>query len=121
MRLNFGLTSPLYNMSIGSPSQVAEVTFRVVTKHIGTRDLVQEYLANKVLPTLSGWGMPKLKDDVNKSDFVTLPYRFKFQDTFSGPCTEWLEMIETMCNEIVGNYMKTKDQLMTAAFGNQEK
>jgi hypothetical protein len=26
-------------------------------------------------------------------------------------------MIETMCNEILGNYTKKEDQLMTAAFG----
>jgi hypothetical protein len=65
--------------------------------------------------------MPKLKGDVNNLDLVRLPYRFKFQDTFNGPCTKWLEMIETMCNEILGNYTKKEDQLMTAAFGNREK
>jgi hypothetical protein len=30
-------------------------------------------------------------------------------------------MIETMCNEILGNYTKKEDQLMTAAFGTQSK
>jgi hypothetical protein len=30
-------------------------------------------------------------------------------------------MIETMCNEILGNYTKKEDQLMTAAFGTQLK
>jgi hypothetical protein len=30
-------------------------------------------------------------------------------------------MIEIMCNEILGNYTKKKDQLMTAAFGTQPK
>jgi hypothetical protein len=30
-------------------------------------------------------------------------------------------MIETMCNEILGNYMKKEDQLMTAAFGIRPK
>jgi hypothetical protein len=30
-------------------------------------------------------------------------------------------MIETMCNEILGNYTKKEDQLMTAAFGTQPK
>jgi hypothetical protein len=34
---------------------------------------------------------------------------------------EWLEMIETMCNEILGNYTKKEDQLMTAALGTQPK
>jgi hypothetical protein len=30
-------------------------------------------------------------------------------------------MIETMCNEILGNYNKKEDQLMTAAFGTRPK
>jgi hypothetical protein len=50
-----------------------------------------------------------------------LPYRFKFEKQFKGPCQEWLEMIETMCNEILGNYTKKEDQLMTAAFGTRPK
>jgi hypothetical protein len=30
-------------------------------------------------------------------------------------------MIETMCNEILGNYTKKEDQLMTASFGTRPK
>jgi hypothetical protein len=30
-------------------------------------------------------------------------------------------LIETMCNEILGNYTKKKDQLMTIAFGSRPK
>jgi hypothetical protein len=52
---------------------------------------------------------------------VWLPYKFKFEKQFKGPCQEWLEMIETMCNEILGNYTKKEDQLMTAAFGTRPK
>jgi hypothetical protein len=36
----------------GSPSQIALAEFRVISDHIGTRDLVQEFLAFKVFPTL---------------------------------------------------------------------
>jgi hypothetical protein len=50
-----------------------------------------------------------------------LPYRFKFEKQFKGPCQEWLEMIETMCNEMLGNYTKKEDQLMTAAIGTRPK
>jgi hypothetical protein len=32
-----------------------------------------------------------------------------------------MEMIETMCNEILGNYTKKEDQLMTTAFGTWKK
>jgi hypothetical protein len=56
-----------------------------------------------------------------KYEHVCLPYQFKFQKRFSKPCAEWLELIETMCNEILGNYMKKEDQLMTTAFGTQPK
>jgi hypothetical protein len=82
---------------------------------------VQEYLGNRVSPTLSEWSMPKLKGTKKKSELVRLPYRFKFEKQFKEPCQEWLEMIETMCNEILGNYTKKEDQLMTAAFGTRPK
>jgi hypothetical protein len=62
MKLSFGMTGPLCHMQLGSPCQVAEVEFRVVAAEISTRDLVQEYLANKTFPTSSGWGMPKKKE-----------------------------------------------------------
>jgi hypothetical protein len=38
----------------------------VVAEHISTRDLVQEYLANRVSPTLSEWSMSKLKGTKEK-------------------------------------------------------
>jgi hypothetical protein len=56
-----------------------------------------------------------------KYELVRLPYRFKFEKQFKKPCTEWLEMIETMCNEILGNNTKKENQLMTVAFGTQPK
>jgi hypothetical protein len=54
-------------------------------------------------------------------ELVRLVYRFKFEKQFKKPCKEWLDMIETMCNEILGNYTKKEDQLMTAAFGTRPK
>jgi hypothetical protein len=59
IRLSFGMTRPLCHTQLGSPCQLAEVEFRVVAAEISTRDLVQEYLANRTFPTSSGWGMPK--------------------------------------------------------------
>jgi hypothetical protein len=100
------------------PDVVCE--FRVVSKHIGTRDLVQEYLANRVFPTLREWGMPKLEGE-KKNELVRLPYHFKFKKHFKEPCQEWLDTIEVMFNEILGNYTKKEDQLMTAAFGARPK
>jgi hypothetical protein len=121
LSLSFRLTRPLCRMSLGSPCQQAVAEFRVVAEQISTRDLVQEYLANRVSPTLSEWNIPKLKGTKENNELVRLPYRFKFEKQFKGPCQEWLEMIETMCNEILGNYTKKEDQLMTTAFGTQPK
>ena len=115
LSLSFGLTRPLCRMSSGSPCQQAVAEFRVVTEQIGTRDLVQEYLANGVFLTLSEWNMPKLKGEKKENELVRLPYHFKFKKQFKEPCQEWLEMIEVMSNEILGNYTKKEDQLMTAA------
>jgi hypothetical protein len=121
LSLSFGMTRPLCNMQLGSPCQLAEVEFRVVAEQISTRDLVQEYLANRTYPMSSGWGMPKRKEVGKKHELVRLAYRFKFEKQFKKPCKEWLDMIETMCNEILGNYTKKEDQLMTAAFGTWPK
>ena len=121
LRLSFEMTRPLCNMQLGSPCQVVEVQFRVVAAEISTRDLVQEYLTNRTFPTSSGWGMPKKKEGGKKYELVRLPYRFKFEKQFKKPCIEWLQMIETMCNEILGNYMKKEDQLMIAAFSTWPK
>jgi hypothetical protein len=121
LKLSFGMTRPLCNMQLGSPCQLAEVEFRVVTGYISNRDLVQEYLANKTFPTSSRWGMPNKKEEGKNYELGRLPYRFKFQKTFKEPCTKWLELIETMCNEILGNYTKKEDQLMTAAFSSRPK
>jgi hypothetical protein len=121
LSLCFGLTRPLCCMMLGSPCRQAVAEFRVVAEQISTRDLLQEYLANKVSPTSSEWSMPKLKGTRKKNELIRLPYRFKFEKQFKEPCQEWLEMIETMCNEILGNYTKKEDQLMTAAFGTRPK
>jgi hypothetical protein len=121
LELTFGLTRPQCNMTPGAPCPDAVGEFRIVSEHIGTRDLVQEYLANRVFPTLREWGMPKLKEEKRKNELVRLPYHFKFKKHFKEPCQEWLDTIEVMCNEILGNYTKKEDQLMTAAFGARPK
>jgi hypothetical protein len=121
LELTFGLTRPQCNMTQGASCPDAVGEFRVVSEHIGTRDLVQEYLANRVFPTLKEWGMPKLKGEKKKNELVRLPYHFKFKKHFKEPCQEWLDTIEVMCNEILGNYTKKEDQLMTAAFDTRPK
>jgi hypothetical protein len=108
-------------MTPGTPCPDVVAEFRVVSENIGTRDLVQEYLANRVFPTLREWSMPKLEGEKKKNELVRLPYHFKFNKHFKEPCQEWLDTIEVMCNEILGNYMKKEDQLLNAAFGARPK
>jgi hypothetical protein len=121
LELTFGETRPRCNMIRGSPSQIAMAEFRVISDHIGTRDLVQEFLAFKVFPTMRDWEMPKLEGEKKKGELVRLPYYYKFKKHFKEPCQEWLDTIEIMCNDILGNYSKKEDQLMTAAFGSRPK
>jgi hypothetical protein len=121
LELTFGETRPRCNMIRGSPSQIALAEFRVISDHIGTRDLVQEFLAFKVFPTMRDWEMPKLEGEKKKGELVRLPYYYKFKKHFKKPCQEWLDTIEIMCNDILGNYSKKEDQLMIAAFGTRLK
>jgi hypothetical protein len=79
LTLGFGMTRPLCNMQIGSACQLTKVEFRVVAEQISTRDLVQEYLANRTYPTSSDWVMPKMKGTKKKYELVQLPYKFKFE------------------------------------------
>jgi hypothetical protein len=65
--------------------------------------------------------MPKVKGEKKKKELVRLPYHFKFKKHFKEPCQEWLETIEVMCNEILGNYTRKEDQFMTAAFSTRPK
>jgi hypothetical protein len=108
-------------MTPGSPSQIALAEFRFIAEHISTRDLVQEFLAFRVFLTFKEWDMPKLKGEKQKGELIRLPYHYKFKKYFKVPCQEWLDTIEVMCNEILGNYSKKEDQLMTAAFGTRPK
>jgi hypothetical protein len=66
-------------------------------------------------------GNAESEGDKKKGEFVWLPYHYKFKKHFKVPCQEWLDTIEVMCNEILGNYSKKEDQLMTVAFGTRSK
>jgi hypothetical protein len=74
-----------------------------------------------VFPTLKEWDMPKLKGEKKKGELVRLLYYYKFKKHFKVPFQEWLDTIEVMCNDILGNYSKKEDQPMTAAFGTRPK
>jgi hypothetical protein len=93
LKLTFGLTRPQCNMTPGASCPDAVGEFRVVSEHIGTRDLVQEYLANRVFPTLKKWGMPKLKGETKKNELVRLPYHLSSSNTSKNPAKNgWIEL-----------------------------
>jgi hypothetical protein len=119
--LIFGETRPQCSMTPEGPTQIALAEFRIIAEHIGTRDLVQEFLAFKTFPTMKEWAMPKLEREKKEGELVRLLYHYKFKKYFKAPCQEWLETIEVMSTEIIGNYSKKEDQLMTAAFGTRPK
>jgi hypothetical protein len=121
LELIFGETRPPCNMTPEGPTQIALAEFRIIAEHIGTRDLVQEFLAFKVFPTMKEWAMPKLEGKKKEGELIRLPYHYKFKKHFKVPCQEWLDTIEVMCNEILGNYSRKEDQLMTVAFGTRPK
>jgi hypothetical protein len=66
-------------------------------------------------------GNAEARGGKKKGELIRLPYHYKFKKHFKVPCQEWLHTIEVMCNEILGNYSKKEDQLMTAAFGTRPK
>jgi hypothetical protein len=72
LKLSFRMTRTLCHMHLGSPCQVVKVEFRVVAAEVSTRDLVQEYLANKIFLTSSGWGMPKKEGATSMNLFGSL-------------------------------------------------
>jgi hypothetical protein len=121
LELIFGETRPRCSMTPEGPTQTALAEFRIIAEHIGTRDLVQEFLAFKIFPTMKEWAMPKLEREKKEGELVRLPYHYKFKKYFKAPCQEWLETIEIMTTEILGNYSKKQDRLMTAAFGTRPK
>jgi hypothetical protein len=53
------------------------------------------------------WAMPKLERE-KEGELVRLPYQYKFKKYFKAPCQEWLETIEVMSTEILGNYSKKR-------------
>jgi hypothetical protein len=121
LELIFTETRPQCNMTPEGPTQTALAEFRIIAEHIGTRDLVQEFFAFKIFPTMKEWAMPKLEGKKKEGELIRLPYHYKFKRHFKVPCQEWLDTIEVMCNEILRNYSKKEDQLMTAAFGTRPK
>jgi hypothetical protein len=88
LELIFGETRPQCSMTPEGPTQIALAEFRIIAEHIGTRDLVQEFFAFKIFPTMKEWAMPKLEREKKEGELVRLPYHYKFKKYFKAPCQE---------------------------------
>ena len=95
--------------------------FRVVAEQISTKGPSARILGEHNISYIKWLGNAEEEGSGEKQELVRLAYRFKFEKQFKKPCKEWLDMIETMCNEILGIYTKKEDQLMTATFGTRLK
>jgi hypothetical protein len=103
-------------------SQACLVAFNTVCSYIGTRDLVQEHIAFKVWPLVNEWEMPKeTTASLSEGDLVYLKYTYRYKCQFGEPEDEWLEAIEVTSEELLGAYMKAKDEAMNTVFGAHRK
>jgi hypothetical protein len=116
----FGLRKP--KVEIDEAAEECQKAFDIVCSFIGTRDLVQEHIAFRVWPLVEQWEMPK--ETISKSDeggLVRLKYTFRYERKFIEPDDDWLKCIEATSDELLGPYSKAKDNVLSAAFGGQEK
>jgi hypothetical protein len=81
LELTFGLTRPQCRMTPGSSCPDAVGEFRVVSEHISTRDLVQEYLANRVFPTLRNGVCRSLKERRKRMNLFDCPIILSSRNT----------------------------------------
>jgi hypothetical protein len=100
------------------------VEFNTVCTYVKTRDLVQEYLAFKTWPLRAKWEMSEMsKKDASVAEpgLVRLRYKYNFEDEFGEPCDEWLDFIESKCNEILRNYSKLEAKAPHCAFAARKR
>ena len=94
------------------------MAFNTVCSYISTRNLVQEHIAFKVWPLVNDWEM--LKETAagsSEGGLVYLKYTYHYISEFGEPDDEWLEAVEATSDELLGAYLKAKDEAMSTAFG----
>jgi hypothetical protein len=117
---HFGLRKP--KVEIDEAVEECQRAFGVVCSFIGTRDLIQEYIAFRVWPLAEKWEMSK--ETVREPDeggLVRLKYTFKYGDKFVEPDDDWLKSIEAISDELLGLYSKAEDTALSVAFGGRKK
>jgi hypothetical protein len=113
---HFGIRRP--SLALGNDIQACQAAYNTICTYIGTRDLVQEHIVFKVWPHGSGWEMPKeAAAGSSQGRLVYLKYSFKYRSQFEEPNDDWLDVIDTTSDELLGAYSKAEDDAMIAAFG----
>jgi hypothetical protein len=57
----------------------------------------------------------------SQDGLVYLKYTFKYRNQFDEPNDDWLDCIEVTSDELLGAYVRAKDDAMTVAFGGRGK
>ena len=72
-------------MAAEGPTWTALAEFKIIAEHIGTRDLVQEFLAFRVFPTMKEWTMPKLKGEKKEGNLSDYPIIISLRNILKYP------------------------------------
>jgi hypothetical protein len=116
----FGIRKP--KVEIDEAAEGCRRAFDIVCSFIGTRDLVQEHVANMIWPLVDNWEMPKETiSNPNEGGLVRLKYTFRFRDQCIEPDDDWLKCVENTSDELLGAYSKSEDNALSVAFGSQKK
>jgi hypothetical protein len=116
----FGIRRPA--TTLGNDIEACQKAFNTVCTFISTRDLVQEHIAYRVWPLVSGSEMPKeAAAGSSQSGLVCLKYTFRYIDQFDESNDDWLDHIEATSDELLGAYTRAEDDAMTLAFGGRGK
>jgi hypothetical protein len=116
----FGIRRPA--TVLGNDIEACQRSFNTVCTFIGTRDLVQEHIAYRVWPLVNEWEMPKeATAGSSQGGLVYLKYTFRYRGEFDEPNDEWLSSIEATSDELLGAYIRAKDDAMTLAFEGRNK
>jgi hypothetical protein len=116
----FGIRRPA--TTLGNEIEACQKAFNSVCTFIGTRDLVQEHIAYRVWPLVSGWEIPKeATAESSQGGLVYLKYTFIYRDQFDEPNDDWLNCVEATSDELLGAYTRAEDDAMTLAFRGRGK
>jgi hypothetical protein len=76
--------------TLGNDVQACQTAFNTVCTYIGSRDLVQEYIAYRAWPLANGWEMSKeAAAGSSQGDLVYLKYTFRYKSQFDEPNDDW--------------------------------